>query len=238
MIHWEDEGMLLSLRRHGEGQAIVEVFTAAHGRHLGVVRGGAGRRMAPVLQPGARLQLAWRARLDEHLGAFTVEPLQTRAGLFGDRRALAALNAVVALLAYALPERLEQAEFYRGTVALLDRIEADPGWEADYARWELALLEGAGFGLDLSVCAVTGVTEELAYVSPRTGRAVSASAAGAWADRLLPLPPLLLGGAGDTAETLRALETTGHFLRRSLAPERGGRPLPAARQRFIEILSH
>ncbi len=238
-MEWRDEGALLSVRQHGETAAIIEVFTARHGRHLGVVRGGVSRKIAPILQPGAQLDVTWRARLDEHIGAFTVEPIRSRtAQAMADRRALAALGAVTALLAFALPEREPHPRLYARTVALLDAIGVVPGWEADYLRWELALLEELGFGLDLARCAATGATEDLAYVSPKSGAAVSRKGAGDWADRLLPLPPVLRGGPethpGEVAEGLR---TTGHFLENWLAPALGDKPVPAARDRFAALLA-
>ena len=236
MLEWRDEGVVLGVRRHGETAAIVELFTAVHGRHLGVVRGGAGRRMRPVLQPGAQLHAAWRARLDEHIGAFTVEPRRSRAGLMSDRGALAALNSVTALLSFCLPEREPHVALYARSLALLDALDA-PDWPVAYLRWELALLEETGFGLDLTRCAVTGGREDLAYVSPRTGRAVARGAAGEWFDRLLPLPPCLLGqGPATPNEIAAGLRTTGHFLETWLAPALGDRPLPAARGRLAALL--
>lgn len=231
-MEWRDEGALLSVRRHGESAAIIEVFTATHGRHAGVVRGGASRRMAPLLQPGAQLDVAWRARLDDHLGAFTVEPLRSRAGVMEDAGRLAALGAVCALLRVALPEREAHPALWRGTMALLDMLAGSGDWSLAYLRWELALLEELGFGLDLSVCAVTGAREGLAYVSPRSGRAVSRAGAGDWAARLLPLPPCLLGADPGPGEIAQGLSLTGHFLQRGLAPVRDGRPLPEARLRL------
>lgn len=238
-MEWRDEGILLSSRRHGESSAIVELFTAGHGRHAGVVRGGSGRRMAPVLQPGAQLSVTWRARLEDHLGAFTVEPITARAAkLMGDRAALAGLNALCGLLSFSLPERMAHPEFYARTVALFDALGADPDWPLMYLHWELALLEETGFGLDLGSCAVTGVTQDLAYVSPRSGRAVARDAAGEWADRLLPLPRcLLLEGRAELPEVCEGLRTTGHFLAHWLAPALGDRPLPAARQRLLDVLA-
>lgn len=192
-MEWRDEGALLAVRPHGETSAIIEVFTAQHGRHAGVVRGGVSRRIAPVLQPGAQLDLTWRARLDEHIGAFAVEPLRARSGVLSDRLALAGLNSVCALLHFVLPEREPHPQLYRSSVALLDDLGVTADWVTAYLRWEAFLLEEMGYGLDLSACAVTGSREDLAYVSPRSGRAVARGAAGEWADRLLPLPPCLLG---------------------------------------------
>lgn len=235
-MEWRDQGVLLSMRRHGESSAIIDVFTETHGRHSGIVRGGASRKLAPVLQPGAQLDVAWRARLEDHLGSYTVEPIRARSGhILSDRLALAGLNAVTSLLVFALPEREPQTSIYRRTIGVLDLLGEPEIWPLAYLRWELGLLEDMGFGLDLSSCAVTGAAEGLIYVSPKSGRAVSAAGAGAWADRMLPLPPVLLrqGDAPDH-EIAQALETTGFFLREHLAPMVGGRPLPDARARFVE----
>lgn len=238
MIEWRDEGAVLAVRRHGESAAIVELFTAGHGRHLGVVRGGAGRRLAPVLQPGAQLAVTWKARLEDHIGSFTVEPVRSRsADVMGDARALAGLNAVTALLSFALPERAAHRGLYARSVTLLDLLGHADAWPLAYLRWELALLDEMGFGLDLSRCAVTGERDDLVYVSPKSGRAVSAEGAGDWADRLLPLPPCLLGqGPVRAAEITEGLRTTGYFLEKWLAPAMGDKPLPGARARLVELL--
>ena len=237
-MDWRDEGVLLAVRKHGESAAIIEMFTPSHGRHAGVVRGGAGRRMAPVLQPGAQLDVAWRARLEDHLGAYTVEPLQGRAAeVMGDPMALAGLSAVCSLLAFCLPEREPHPDLYARSIALLDALGADQ-WAYAYLRWELALLDEMGFGLDLGACAVTGRNDDLAYISPRTGRAVTRTGAGDWADRLLPLPTSLLGRADAEVENiLQGLSVTGHFLSGHLARALGEKPLPAARQRFVDRLA-
>ena len=237
-MDWRDEGVLLAVRRHGETSSIIEVFTLGHGRHAGIVHGGASRRLAPLLQPGAQLDVAWRARLDEHLGSYAVEPLRSRAALMSDRLALAGLNSICALLTFLLPEREAHGALYGATIGLLDRIGAGEGWAVDYLRWELGLLEEMGYGLDLSSCALTGSRDDLAYVSPKSGRAVAREASGEWVDRLLPLPACLLGqgpaGAGDIADGLRL---TGYFLEHRIAPELGSRPLPEARRRLVTLLS-
>ena len=238
-MDWRDEGALLSVRPHGETSAIIEVFTARHGRHAGVVRGGTSRKLAPALQPGAQLDVTWRARLDAHLGSYAVELRQSRtAQVMGDRLALSGLSAALALMSFALPEREPHAAFYDRSMALLDMIGTNPVWPLAYLRWELALLDEMGFGLDLSACAATGAVDDLAFVSPRTGRAVSRAGAGEWADRLLPLPPALLGrGTGAPDDVTEGLRTTGHFLKARLAPALGDRPLPEARQRFVDLLA-
>lgn len=233
-MDWQDHGTILSFRSHGESSAIIEVFTEAHGRHAGVVRGGISRKQAPHLQPGSVVEVTWRARIEEHLGSYAVEPVRNRSGMvFGDRIALAGLNAVTALLGFALPERAPHPRLFLRTEAVLDRL-GEAGWALDYLHWEVALLEETGFGLDLSECAVTGARDGLAYVSPKTGRAVSVAGAGVWADRLLPLPDCLRGGTGGLAE---GLQVTGHFLERHLAPDLGEKPLPEARRRLVALLS-
>lgn len=237
-MDWQDEGALIAVRPHGEHAAIIEVLTAAHGRHAGVVRGGASRKMAPILQPGAQLSVEWRARLEEHLGAFRVEPVKSRAAAtMGERRALFGLGAACALLSFALPEREPHPGLYHATQHLFDAMGTDPRWPMLYLLWEKALLEELGFALDLSECAATGTTDDLIYVSPKSGRAVSRDGAGPWAEKLLPLPGLLRGEEGtDQAELLAGLRTTGYFLENWLAPALGDRPLPKARARFVALL--
>lgn len=237
-MDWQDEGTIIAVRPHGESAAIIEVFTLAHGRHAGVVRGGASRRMAAVLQPGSQVTVSWSARLSEHIGAFVVEPLRSRSGVMADRLALSGLNAICALLHVALPEREAHGNLWRATMALLDGLERDPDWPVEYLRWELALLEELGFGLDLGRCAVTGSREGLAYVSPKTGRAVSVDGAGEWAARLLPLPAVLLGqGPAMGGELTSGLAVTGHFLAKGLEPVLSGRPLPIARERLLDLFA-
>lgn len=238
-MDWRDQGVLLSVRKHGESSAIIEVFTEEHGRHAGVVRGGTSRKIAPILQPGAQLDVAWRARLEDHIGTFSVEPLQSRAAaIMGDRLALAGLNATTSLLVFCLPERAAFPALYERSITLFDLLGTTEAWPLAYLRWELALLDEMGFGLDLSACAVTGSLEDLAYVSPKTGRAVSAKAAGEWADKLLALPDCLLGhGNGELSGIREGLATTGYFLKTKLAPQMGDRPLPEARQRLIDAIA-
>ncbi|NKW91252.1 DNA repair protein RecO [Rhodobacteraceae bacterium R_SAG9] len=237
-MDWRDQGFVLNTRKHGETSVILEVFTAEHGRHAGVVRGGVSRKMTPILQPGGQLDLSWRARLADHIGSFTVEPLRSRAAVLSDRFALAGLNTVTALLAFCLPDREPHPALYQQSTQLLDLLGQNELWPLAYLRWEMALLTELGYGLDLSECAVTGSTDNLIYVSPKSGRAVSAKGAGDWADRLLPLPPILRGeGDAPDEEVLQALRTTGYFLSDKLAPDLGVKPLPEARVRFIDLFS-
>lgn len=238
-MEWRDQGIVLASRPHGEAAAILEVFTPLKGRHAGVVRGGASRKMAPVLQPGGQVDVTWKARLEDHLGAFTVEPVRSRAAAsLGDRVALAGLNAVTALLIFCLPEREAHRRLYGQTEALLDLLGQGDVWPLAYLKWEMALLDEMGFGLDLSECAVKGrEANDLSFISPRTGRAVSRAGAGEWADKLLPLPAPLLGeGVCSDGEILEGLGVTGFFLMHHLAPEMGHKPLPEARARLIRRL--
>lgn len=237
-MDWRDQGFVLNTRKHGETSVILEAFTAVHGRHAGVVRGGVSRKMTPILQPGGQLDLAWRARLADHIGSFNVEPLRSRAAVLSDRFALAGLNAVTALLLFCLPDREPHPALYQQSTQLLDLLGQNDLWPLAYLRWEMALLTELGYGLDLTECAVTGSMENLIYVSPKSGRAVSAKGAGDWADRLLPLPPILRGeGDAPDEEVLKALQTTGYFLSGKLAPDLGSKPLPEARARFIDLFA-
>lgn len=237
-MEWSDEAIVLSARRHGEAHAIVHVLTAANGRHAGLLHGGAGGRAAPVVQPGNCVSVTWRGRLADSLGTFACE-LQAApaAGVLHDPLRLAAIASACALLDVALPEREPHPGLYARSLALLSRIDG-PEWGMDYVRWEAALLADLGYGLDLTGCAVTGRTEDLAFVSPRSARAVSrgavsAGAAAPYEARLLALPPFLLGqgtaSAGDIADGLRL---TGHFLARHVFALLE-RPLPDARERLV-----
>ena len=238
-MEWRSTGILLRTRRHGETSVIIDAFTPERGRCAGVVRGGTSRKLAPILQPGAQLDLRWRARLEEHIGSFTIEPERSRAALvMGSRLALSGLNAVLGLLVFCLPERAGYPALYARSEQLLDLLGQDEVWPLAYLRWEMALLDDMGFGLDLSCCAVTGAQEDLVFVSPKTGRAVSAAGAGTWASRLLHLPPIMLGqGDAPDAEIVEALQVTGFFLDQHLAPQMGNVPLPDARARFLAQVS-
>ncbi len=236
-MDWADQGVVLSARKHGESAAIVNLLTAEHGRHAGLVRGGAGRRARGVLQPGNQVAAHWRARLEEQLGNYTIELTRERVSrLLDDALKLAGLTAACAVAQAALPEREPHAAIHDGLVALLEALEGAPDWAARYVAWELALLRDLGYGLDLGRCAVSGATEGLAYISPRTGQAVTQAAAGVWRDKLLALPPFLAGGAtegADATQVAQGLELTGFFLsRRLFAPH--GQEMPAARARFVE----
>ena len=238
-MEWADEAVVLSVRPYGETAAIVEALTHQHGRHLGLVHGGASRKARAVLQPGNSLHLTWRARLNEHLGSFHAEPMRTRAGLMLEQRdGLAGLNAFAAIASAVLPEREPHAGVYRAAELLLEAIaEQDfAHWAPLYVRWESGLLDELGFGLDLSRCAATGVTNDLIYVSPRSGRAVSRDAGTPYADKLLRLPSFLLGSQNaepSFSDVVAGLKLTAYFLLdRVLQPH--GKELPQARIRLQE----
>ena len=238
-MEWTDTGIVLGTRRHGEANAILELMTRAHGRHLGLVRGGAGTRLKPVLQPGNSLAATWRARLDEHLGYYVVEGLELRAAAF-----LPSAHAVfgvthLAAVCRLLPERDPHETVFEALEAALGRL-GDPAEAALLvARFELHLLAELGFGLDLAACAATGELADLVYVSPKSGRAVSRAAGAPWRDRLLALPAFLgeEEGPPPTADDLAAgFALTGFFLERHLyAPH--GAALPDARAAFIAAVA-
>jgi DNA repair protein RecO (recombination protein O) len=238
-MEWTDTGIVLGTRRHGEANAILELMTRAHGRHMGLVRGGAGTRLRPVLQPGNSLSATWRARLDEHLGYFVVEGLELRAAAF-----LPSAHAVygvthLAALCRLLPERDPHESVFELLDAALGRLGDPAAVAALVARFELQLLAELGFGLDLSVCAATGELLDLVYVSPKSGRAVSRAAGAPWHDRLLALPAFFGedGGPQPSADDLAAaFALTGFFLDRHLyAPH--GTSLPDARAHFIAAVT-
>lgn len=223
-MNWDDDGIVLGTRRHGEANAIAEVMTRTHGRHLGLVRGGAGSRMRPVLQPGNTVRVTWRARLDEHLGHYTVEALKVRASeLMTAAHAAYGVTHLAALCRF-LPERDPHEEVHDVLEAILDHMADRAQAAALIARFELLMLAELGFGLDLDQCAATGATAELIYVSPKSGRAVSRSAGEPWRERMLALPAFLHGDAQiapQTDELERAFALTGFFLERHVLEPRG-----------------
>jgi DNA repair protein RecO (recombination protein O) len=237
-MQWTDEGIVLGARRHGESSAIVELLTRDHGRHLGLVRGGSGSRLRPILQPGNNVSAVWHARLEEHLGHYTVEGTHLRAASFFNLpHAIYGLTHLAALMRL-LPERDPHPQLHAALDDILDHL-ADAAAAAPLViRFEFALLSELGFGLDLSACVATGSTEELVYVSPRSGRAVSRSAGAPWADRMLRLPAFL--GEAETEigadEIADGFALTGFFLARH-AFEPRGLALPDARAHFIAALA-
>jgi DNA repair protein RecO (recombination protein O) len=234
-MQWTDDAIVIGTRRHGETSLIVELMTRSHGRHLGLVRGGRSRRLRPVLQAGNGVSATWRARLDEHLGTLIVEPTADRAArLMESAGAIYGIQAMAALVRL-LPEREAHARLYEHLAAILDAFEDPVVAAALVARFEVRLLEDLGFGLDLDSCAVTGSNDDLAYVSPKTGRAVTRSAGEPYRGRLLPLPPFLLDAAPDRPpvnDVTVAFRLTGYFLARHVFDPRGVE-MPEARTTFL-----
>ena len=234
-MDWIDDGIVLSARKHGESAAVVSLLTRAHGRHAGLVRGGAGRRARGLYQPGNLLRATWRARLAEHLGNYTCEPVRAHAAAVLDAPLpLLALSSATTMVDAALPEREPHAALFDSLLALVEGLSRE-GWAALYVRWELGFLAELGFGLDLTSCAATGTNDALAWVSPKSGRAVSAGAGEPWRDRLLTLPAFLLENGGSPpsqADIAAGLRLTGYFLANHVfGPDQ--RKLPAARERLL-----
>lgn len=236
-MEWRDEGVILSVRRHGETSAIAEILTASHGRAMGLVRGGRSRVQRPVLQAGNAVQCVWRARLEEQLGTYALEPLDLRAGAIMEEPFRLAGLATLTELAQLLPEREPHPRVYEALRVVLDAIDQDQVWPALLVRWELGLLDELGFGLDLSKCAATGTAENLAYVSPRSGKAVSAEAGEPFRDRLFRLPAFLKGsGEAPAADVIDGLKLAAWFLERHVFEPRGLR-LPDQQDRIIRALA-
>jgi DNA repair protein RecO (recombination protein O) len=237
-MQWSDDGIVLGSRRHGETGVILELLTHAHGRHLGLVHGGRSARLQAALQPGNTVHAVWRARLDEHLGTFTVEPGEMRAaGFLSSSLALYGVAAAAQLLR-PLPERDPHPALYESLGVLLDHLTDPDVAPPLFVRFELAVLAELGFGLDLTRCAVTGATEGLAFVSPKSGRAVTAGIGEVYGNRLLSLPPFLGGNASaavpSMSEVRAGFALTEHFLLRHVFEPRG-LPLPEERARFVAL---
>jgi len=238
-LEWQAPAIVLDVRPHGEGGAIVTVLTEEHGRHAGLAKGGTSRGQAALWQPGNLIEARWVARLAEQLGAMSGEMVHPAASLaMEDPLALAALRAACAVAEGALPEREAHPRIFHGLVAFVaDLLRGTDHALPALVQWEAELLAELGYGLDLGRCAVTGSAEDLAFVSPRSGRAVSAGAAGEWADRLLVLPAFLLGQGPSTATDWAAgLRLTGHFLARDVFGLQN-RDLPAARGLLLDRLA-
>jgi DNA repair protein RecO (recombination protein O) len=237
-MEWRDEGIILGTRKHGETSAIIEVMTRVHGRHLGLVRGGRSRKRQPVLQAGNRVDLIWRARLDEHLGTFQAEAVELNAARLFDSAASVHGLQVLAAHIRLLPERDPHERLYDTLRLVIAHLEDAEAAGELVVRFEMLLLDELGFGLDLSECAATGARDLLAYVSPKSGRAVSRAAAEPWKDRLLALPAFLLHGSGLRAggnDLDAAFRLTGYFLGRHVYEPRGIEE-PQSRAAFLAAL--
>jgi DNA repair protein RecO (recombination protein O) len=238
-MEWDDDAFVLSARPHGETGAIVELLTARNGRFAGHLAGGASRRMKPFLQPGAQVLAAYHARTSDQLGSLKLEPVgEGPAALFDDALALTGLSAAAAVAQGALPEREPHPGAYLAFEALVAAFAHDEVWPAVFVRFEAGLLEELGFGLDLTRCAATGQTDDLVYVSPKTGRAVSRAAGEPYAPRMLTLPPFMLGGQAGLREgdVGSGFTLTGHFLEQFVFGPLN-RPLPAARVWLLDKLA-
>ena len=237
-MDWSDEGIFLSAKPLGETSAVAELLTLEHGRHLGLVRGGRSRRIRPILQPGNLIRATWRARLPEHLGGYNVEMMEAHgARALDDAKALSAIGAIVGLLKL-LPERDPHPELYASTLHVVRSFGEPEIWPALLVHWEIQMLQEVGFGLDLSECAATGTTKDLAYVSPRSSRAVSREAGEPYADKMLALPGFLLDATAPLSEAdiAAGFALTGYFLERDvLAPH--GLKMPSARGRLLDLLA-
>lgn len=239
-MQWDDSAIILSARKHGETSAVVRVLAREHGVFAGVVRGINSKANRGVVQPGNVVNATWNARLAEHIGTFKLELQQAYAAhIMADATRLAALTSACSIVELAMPERHPYPRLYRLFSTFLEDLIGRENWLQNYVRLELDLLAEAGFGLDLSECAATGSKEGLLYVSPKSGRAVSAEAGEPYRDKLLALPAFLLTptkeNAADMQETLAGVRLSGYFLDHwLLAPH--NRKLPAARQRLLEIL--
>ena len=238
-MHLLTPAIICAVRPHGEHGAIVRALTPADGMQAGFVRGGRSRRLRPILLAGNLVQAEYRARTEEQLAQLSVELASSRAPLLAEALPAAAVEWTTALAATALPEGQPYPRLYEALDGLLSAIEASPSarsWAPSLVRFELFLLAELGFGLDLTECAATGATADLAFVSPKSGRAVSAGAAGQYRDRLFPLPPLLLGpGAAGWPDILAGLRITGHFLARDVLIDRQSEIL-AGRERLLDRL--
>ncbi|URW76011.1 DNA repair protein RecO [Sphingomonas donggukensis] len=236
-MHLRTPAIVLSIRAHGEHGAVVRALTPEHGLQAGYVRGGHGRRLRPVLQPGNRVLGEWRARTEDALPGLTVELLDSRAPLYAEPLAAAALDWTTALTAAVLPEGQSYPRLHAALDAVIDAIEAAPGargWAVALVRYELLLLAELGFGLDLTTCVATGASDDLAFVSPKSSGAVSRAAATGYEARLMRLPPFLTaGGTGAWDDILAGLAITGHFLERDLLHGRAADAL-AARERLVD----
>ncbi len=236
-MEWTDQGILLSVRRHGEGAAIIKVLTEHHGHHAGLVRGGGSRKMASMLQAGNQMSLTWRARIEDQLGTFSVELLKARSGSFiSDKKKLFLFNALSAMLARYLPEREPNVVLYDACIELLDLMQHSDYWQHRYCLLEFEMLDALGYGADRFFCAVTGIDYDLRYISPMSGRAVSRKGAQGYEKRLLPYPKMFTRAklsAIPEGEFYESLRVSGYFFENKIPTVKG--QLPQARQRLMDL---
>jgi len=238
-MEWSDKGIVLSSRKHGENASIVSLMTQSHGRHSGLVRGGSGSRARAIYQTGNLVTVDWRARLEEHLGTFLCELVRSNAAkIMDDRLALQALIAATSMIERFLPERESYPETFKKLCSLITDLTGSDHWLSHYIYWEIGFLTDLGYGLDFTRCAATGGTENLVFVSPRSGGAVCREAGEPYKDKLFPLPEFLLRRDKDPgiSQLLDGLRITSHFLT-LYARETGVVVLPPARGEFIKLLA-
>ena len=242
-MNWEDEGILIEHRNYGEKNTIIRVLTENHGFCAGLVKGGQTKKYRGTLHPGAQLNVRWSARLSEHLGVFNVDVLKTRSILFmGEKLQLLGFNSLCAMISFFLAEREREKRIYYVTKELLEEIESGSNWLKRYVLWEINLLREIGFGLELSICVVTGSGKNLSHVSPKTGKAVCEEVAEPWKEKLLKLPKFL--NASDSKATIGKLEAldglilTGHFFSSWVLPEFNKVKLPQSRASFVTALEN
>lgn len=237
-MQWNDNAIVLSVRKFSEHGAVVTLLSRKHGLYTGVCKSALGKRKRGIYQPGNWVNATWKARLEEHMGTLDCELEKPVAALvMQDRKALAGLNAICAMIPLAMHERDPHPNIYDAAQRVMEKLVSAEGWAVEYIAFELTLLRDAGYGLDLGRCAATGKTDDLLYVSPKSGCAVSAQAGEPYKDKLLPLPAFFNVQAAELAEELRkGFELTSYFLNHWLLQPHGGR-LPAARTRLVELVS-
>jgi DNA repair protein RecO (recombination protein O) len=239
-MEWRDEGLITGLKKYGETSVILEAMTKEHGRHLGLVKGGRSKRMHAMLQPGNQIEIVWRARLDEHLGTYAIEATALRAArLLTNAEALHALNLITSLLRL-MPERDPHPNLYRAASLIAEELDTSDHVPAMLVRFEMIILAELGFGLDLGTCAATGGHDDLIYVSPKSGRAVSRAAGAPYHDKLLALPTFLRGDDHETkppsCDIRNGFKLTEYFLMRDLFAPRG-LPMPEAHHAYLAEIS-
>ncbi len=240
MEQWRDQGYVLSVRPHGESGAVVSLLTEQYGRHAGFVHGAQSSKKRAMMEPGTRVTAEWKSRVSDQLGNFTLEQESgINFAILQDPLRLGALMSACALCDVTLPEREAHPGLFHGFHTLMGMMDQDI-WAAAYIYWEIALLKELGYGLDLARCAGGGDTQTLAYVSPKSGRAVSYAVAEPYKERLLELPAFLKpnGGPYDPEEIAKGLKMTAHFLEhRVFAHHTKGMPEARFRfeQRFMKV---
>ena len=235
-MEWRDHGILLGTTPFGETAVIVDALTQKNGRVRAVLRGGQSRNFRPILQIGNILDITWRARLSEHMGSVQVDLIKSYPEILDSRLTLAGVTTLSSMLTTFVEDREPQSQMYAGTEKLHDLLMHPDIWCVGYLYWELALLEALGFGLNISKCVVTGDTENLLYLSPKSGCAVSERAAGQWADRLLPMPRILMEKDKKTSDVFDGLQVLSYFWANKVIPALGVKTMPAARQRFMDLM--